>query len=91
MKKNDLISKIAEQVEIPKTQASAGLDAVLVSIKDALTSGDSVQMIGFGTFLTVERAARDGRNPQTGKPLKIPAKTVVKFKAGKTLKEAVNG
>jgi len=90
MKKNDLISKIAEQVEIPKTQASVGLDAVLVSIKDALAAGDSVQLIGFGTFQPVAREARTGRNPQTGKPLKIPAKTVVKFKAGKTLKDSVN-
>ncbi|MCP4755180.1 MAG: HU family DNA-binding protein [Proteobacteria bacterium] len=90
MNRKDLIDKIAENVEISKAKAGEGLDAVLVSIQDALKSGDGVQLVGFGTFQPVKQAARTGRNPQTGKALKIPAKTVVKFKVGKTLKDAVD-
>ena len=90
MNKKDLSESIAKEMDISKVKASAGLDAVLKSIQGALTSGEGVQLIGFGTLLTVKQAARTGRNPQTGKAIKIPAKTVVKFKVGKALKEAVN-
>jgi len=91
MNKTDLIDSIAKDVEITKASAGAGLEAVLKSIHGALTTKDgSVQMVGFGTFKTVKREARKGRNPQTGKEIKIPAKKVVKFSVGKALKDAVN-
>jgi len=90
MNKKDLIDKIAADVDISKAKAGEGLDAVLKAIQESLKNGDGVQLIGFGTFQSVKQAARKGRNPQTGKEIKIPAKTVVKFKVGKTLKDAVN-
>lgn len=91
MNKKDLIDKIAADVEITKAAAGAGLDAILKSIQGALTSKDGgVQLVGFGTFQTVKRAARKGRNPQTGKEIEIKAKKVVKFTVGKALKESVN-
>ena len=73
----------------PKKQVGAAIDAALVAIKDALSQGEKVQLIGFGSFSVAERFARTGRNPRTGKPLKIPAKKVPKFVAGKALREAV--
>ena len=90
MNKSDLVNKIAESESISKVKAVAGVNAVLASIQNALKDGERVQLIGFGTFQTTKRAARTGKNPQTGKKLKIPAKTVVKFKAGTKLKESVN-
>ena len=90
MNKKDLVNKIAENESISKTKAAAIVNAVLVSIQNALKDGESVQLFGFGTFKTMKRAATIGRNPQTSKKLKIPAKTVVKFKAGTKLKELVN-
>ena len=89
MNKPELVSKVAEQVGITKKQAGAAIDAALVAIKDALSRGEKVQLIGFGSFSVAERVARTGRNPRTGKPLKIPAKKVPKFVAGKALREAV--
>jgi len=89
MNKKDLVDKIAADAEITKAAAAAGLDSVLKSIKGAITDDGGVQLTGFGTFEAVKRAARTGRNPKTGKELKIPAKTVVKFKVGKGLKDAV--
>ncbi|NQU65188.1 MAG: HU family DNA-binding protein [SAR324 cluster bacterium] len=89
MNKKDLVDKIAADAEITKATASAGLEAVLKSIQGAIVNEGGVQLTGFGTFQTVKRAARTGRNPKTGKELKIPAKTVVKFKVGKGLKDAV--
>lgn len=90
MNKKDLIEKIAANVDISKVKAGKGLDSVLESIKESLKDGDGVQLVGFGNFQVVEREARNGRNPQTGKTIKIPAKKVVKFKVGKALKDAVN-
>ncbi len=91
MNKKDLIDKIAADVEITKAAAGLGLEAILKSIHGALTSKDGgVQLVGFGTFQTVKRAARKGRNPQTGKEIEIKAKKVVKFTVGKALKESVN-
>lgn len=87
--KTDLISKLAEELGITKALASKATNSLIDNIKDSLGKGDDVQLMGFGSFTTAKRAARTGRNPQTGKPLKIPAKTVPKFKAGKALKEAV--
>jgi DNA-binding protein HU-beta len=89
MNKTVLIKQVAIQSELTKPQASLAVDAVLESIQQALQNGDSVQLIGFGTFEVRERAAREGRNPHTGEALTIPASKIPAFKAGKALKEAV--
>jgi DNA-binding protein HU-beta len=86
--KSELIDAIAASADIPK--AVAGRDAVIESVTGALKAGDSVVLVGFGTFAVKERAARTGRNPQTGKPIKIAAAKIPGFKAGKALKDAVN-
>jgi DNA-binding protein HU-beta len=90
MTKTELVDKLAKDLEITKKKASAGLDLALASIKDAVSAGQTVTFIGFGSFKMVERAAREGRDPRTGKKLKIPAKKVVKFSVGKAFKEALN-
>ena len=90
MNKGDLINVIADKAGITKAQAADSLAAVLDGISDALASGDKVTLIGFGTFSINERAARTGRNPATGKAIKIAAKKQVKFKAGKALDDAAN-
>lgn len=90
MNKSELVSAIAEQAGLTKTQAAAALDATVSTVTDALSKGDQVAIIGFGTFKVGERAARTGRNPQTGAEMKIPAAKVPKFSAGKALKDAVN-
>lgn len=90
MNKGDLIDSIAKESGLTKADASKALDATLDSITSALKGGDKVTIPGFGTFSTSERSARTGRNPQTGKEIKIAAKTVAKFKAGKNLADAVN-
>lgn len=90
MNKGDLISKIAKDGDLTKAQAAAALSSVLDGIDGALKSGDKVTLIGFGTFSVNRRDARTGRNPQTGKAIKIAAKNVVKFKPGKELSESVN-
>ncbi|WEV61138.1 HU family DNA-binding protein [Streptococcaceae bacterium ESL0729] len=87
--KQDLVAKVAEKTELTKKDAELAVNAVFSSITDFLAEGDKVQLIGFGTFETRERAARTGRNPQTGKTLEIAATTVPAFKAGKALKDAV--
>lgn len=88
MVKADLVAKVAE-IGITKKQAAQVVDGVFGAIKDALASGDKVSLIGFGTFSVRERAAREGRNPRTGKKIKIPKKKVPAFRAGKALKDAV--
>ncbi|HQU58573.1 MAG: HU family DNA-binding protein [Phaeodactylibacter sp.] len=90
MNKGDLISKIAENANLSKAQATDALNAVLDGIEEALKSGDKVTLIGFGTFSVSRRDARTGRNPQTGASIKIKAKNVVKFKPGKEISDAVN-
>ncbi len=90
MNKQDLVSKVADKADIPKTKASAAVDAVIDAIKTSLKKGDDVRLVGFGTFSVAQRAATTGRNPRTGEPIKIPASKQPKFKAGKELKEAVN-
>ena len=87
--KQNLIGEVAEKTGLTKKQSGAALNAVLEAIQEALAKGDSVGLIGFGTFEVRERAARSGRNPQTGAPIEIPAKTVPAFKVGKKLKDAV--
>ena len=90
MNKTDLIDTIAAQADISKAAAGRALDAAVDSIKSALNAGDSVSLIGFGTFYVGERAARTGRNPRTGKTLEIKAAKSPKFRAGKGLKDACN-
>ena len=88
--KSELIDAIAASADIPKAAAGRALDAVIESVTGALKAGDSVVLVGFGTFSVTDRPARVGRNPQTGKTLEIPAAKKPVFKAGKALKEAVN-
>ena len=88
MVKADLVAKVAE-TGITKKQAAEVVDCVFAAVKDALADGDKVSLIGFGTFSVKERAAREGRNPRTGKTIKIKAKKVPVFKAGKDLKDSV--
>ena len=90
MKKTELIDSIAKSADITKTDAGKALSGMIDAITESLAKGDTVTLIGFGTFTVAERAARTGRNPATGKPLKIAAKKVAKFKAGKGLADAVN-
>ena len=90
MNKAELIDKIADTAELSKAEASRALDGLISAITSALTKGEPVSLIGFGTFSVKERAERQGRNPQTGEPMKIKAAKVPAFKAGKTLKDAVN-
>ncbi len=90
MNKAELIDSIAASADIPKAAAGRALDAVIESIEGALKKGDSVALVGFGTFSVKDRAARTGRNPQTGQPIQIAAAKIPSFKAGKSLKDAVN-
>lgn len=89
MNKSELVGAMAESAEISKAAADKALAGMMEAIYEALSADDSVTLIGFGTFSVAKRAARTGRNPQTGKPLKIKAKNVAKFKAGKKLSDAV--
>jgi len=88
--KSELIDAIAESADISKAAAGRAVDAVVDSVTNALKSGDQVTLIGFGTFSVKERAARTGRNPQTGAEIQIAAAKIPSFKAGKALKDAVN-
>ncbi len=90
MNKSELIDAIAAAADLPKASAGRALDAVVDSITGALKKGDQVALVGFGTFAVKHRAARAGRNPQTGETIQIKAANVPGFKAGKALKEAVN-
>ena len=91
MNKQDLVATVAQTADISKSKASDAVDAVIAAIKTSLKKGDDVRLVGFGTFSVADRAATTGRNPRTGEPIKIPASKQPKFKAGKDLKEAVNG
>jgi DNA-binding protein HU-beta len=88
--KSDLVDAIAKSADISKAAAARALDATVDSIKKALKKGDTVSLVGFGTFKVGKRAARNGRNPRTGATIKIKAAKVPKFSAGKGLKDAVN-
>lgn len=90
MNKSDLVDAIAKSAELSKASAGRALDATVDSIKKALKKGDTVSLVGFGTFKVGKRAARNGRNPRTGATIKIKAAKVPKFSAGKGLKDAVN-
>ncbi|KMY44164.1 DNA-binding protein [Bacillus sp. FJAT-27916] len=89
MNKTELINAVAEASELSKKDATKAVDAVFESILEALKNGDKVQLIGFGNFEVRERAARKGRNPQTGEEIEISASKVPAFKPGKALKDAV--
>jgi len=90
MNKTELVNAIAEESGLTKADAARAFDATLTSVTNALKSGDSISLIGFGTFSVKERSARTGRNPQTGETIQIKASKIPSFKAGKTLKDAVN-
>ena len=90
MNKTELVANVAEKAGLSKKDAEKALSAVIESVGEALVEGDKVQLIGFGTFEVKDRAARTGRNPQTGKEIKIAASRNPVFKAGKALKDAVN-
>ena len=90
MNKSELITSMAEKSELTKKDAESALKAFVQSIEEALEKGEKVQLVGFGTFETRDRAARDGRNPRTKEVIKIAASTVPVFKAGKEFKEKVN-
>ncbi len=91
MNKNDVIEVMAQSADISKNAANRALDAFIDAVTGSLKSGTDVVLVGFGSFTTSQRAARTGRNPQTGEPMQIPAATVARFRAGKKLKDAVNG
>ena len=88
--KSQLIDQIAADADISKAAAGRALDSFMEAVSGALKDGDSVALVGFGTFSVRERAARSGRNPQTGETIQIAAATIPAFKAGKALKDAVN-
>jgi len=88
--KSELIDAIADSADLPKAAAGRAVDAMVAAITGALKNGDAVSLVGFGTFGVKDRAARTGRNPQTGEPLQIAAARIPSFKAGKALKDAVN-
>ena len=90
MNKTELIAKVAEKTELTKVDSKKAVDAAFAAITEELVAKGKVQIIGFGTFETRERAERTGRNPQTKETIKIKASTVPAFKAGKQLKSAVN-
>ena len=89
MTKTDLINAVATVAGITKVKSADAVDGVFQAIGEALKKGESITVSGFGTFSTVKRKARKGKNPQTGQPLDIPARTAVKFSVGKKLKESM--
>jgi DNA-binding protein HU-beta len=90
MNKGELVDAVAKDAKISKAEAQSAVDSVVDNVTATLKQGNKVTLVGFGTFSTSDRSAREGRNPQTGKPIKIPAKKVAKFSPGKALKDAIN-
>ncbi|HUE89606.1 MAG TPA: HU family DNA-binding protein [Vicinamibacterales bacterium] len=90
MNKQELIAKVAKDINGSKSTAAQAIESVIAGITRALKKGDTVTFVGFGTFKTANRKARTARNPQTGAPIKIPKRKAVRFVAGKALKSAVN-
>lgn len=90
MKKAELVEAVANAAGLTKADATRAIDATFATITEALAKGDKVPLVGFGTFAVSKRAAREGRNPQTGETVKIAARNAVTFKAGSALKDAVN-
>ena len=91
MNKQELISSIAGKADLTKEQAGAALEGFIDSVTDSLKSGEEVRLLGFGNFIVSHRAAKMGRNPQTGAPVEIKAANVARFKVGKGLKDKING
>lgn len=91
MNKSELVDSVAQKAGLTKEQATKAVNAFVSTIEDVMLAGDSLTLVGFGTFGIKERAARTGRNPQTGAEIKIAASKVASFKAGKTLKDRANG
>ena len=90
MNKNELVAKMAEKAGLKKTEAEKALKAFTDVVAEELKKGEKIQLVGFGTFEVSSRAAREGRNPQSGAPMKIAASKAPKFKAGKALKDMLN-
>ena len=90
MNKTDLVNAVAKDAGLAKSEAQRAVDSVLSNIEASLQNGDKVTLVGFGTFSIATREARTGRNPRTGQPIKIRAKKIAKFAAGKALRQAVN-
>ncbi|ABM01361.1 MULTISPECIES: HU family DNA-binding protein [Shewanella] len=90
MNRTELIAKIAESADLTKAEAGRALKSFEEAVTAAMKDGDKISIVGFGSFETSTRAERTGRNPQTGKEIKIPAATIPKFKAGKALRDSVN-
>ena len=90
MNKNELVDAVATATELKKAEATKAVDSVFEAIGSALKKGDEVRLVGFGTFSVQDREASEGRNPRTGEKIQIAASKQAKFKAGKTLKEALN-
>jgi DNA-binding protein HU-beta len=90
MNKQDLIARVAKDINGSKSTAAQAVESVIAGITKALKKGDTVTFVGFGTFKTASRKARTARNPQTGAPIKVPKRKAVRFVAGKALKSAVN-
>ena len=90
MNKNDLIGVVADKTGLSKADSTNAIDCVFDAISDSLKSGEEVRLVGFGTFTVSHRRASEGRNPRTGEKIQIPASKQPKFKAGKSLKDAVN-
>lgn len=90
MNKQELVSAIAEKSGLTKVDSEKALNGMIEAVKNSMSRGESIQLVGFGTFSVSERSARTGRNPQTGKEIQIPAKKIAKFKPGKALSESIN-
>lgn len=90
MNKADLVNSVAESAKVTKADATKAIEAIVKTIQKSLVKGEKVTLVGFGTFGVNKRKARVGRNPKTGKSINIPAKKVVKFKAGSSLSQTVN-
>jgi len=89
MNKSDIVARVADRTSLPKAQAEDAVNAVFEAIRDGLSNGDTITLVGFGTFSTKSRAARTGRNPRTGQRMAIAASKTPSFKAGKSLRDAV--
>jgi integration host factor subunit beta len=90
MIKADLVSRIAKEMNLPKQEAEQGVDLFFQAIKDAILSGEEIEIRGFGSFRFRKRTSRSGRNPRTGAPVKVPPKRILFFKPSKLLKELIN-
>ena len=90
MNKNELISNIADKAGLTKTEAGKAVNSFISAITDSLAKGQEIRLVGFGTFSVSKRAAKTGRNPRTGATIQIKARKLAKFKAGKTLQNAIN-